>query len=148
MGLIKKRPWYDKVVITTIPHYCAIVFMLSPIPIYIFYAFIATISSTLSITWHLSGEKPGRLMTVDYIFASLWAFTEIYITLLFFRNDVLCMIYITLFNVVNLYTNKLVDKYSFGEERWFNYDTGHSVWHIFSAIKYSVCAWLIRPISS
>jgi len=52
----------DKIILSTLPHYVAMGFVICANPIYIVYAFIIFTSATLSVVWHASGEHPGKLM--------------------------------------------------------------------------------------
>ena len=141
----KKRVWYDKVIISTVPHFCPVVFLLCPEPLYVVYATFIVISCALSIAWHAAGESKGLLMTFDYLFAALVPLMEFLAWALYFRDvlDIWRIAVIVCLNLAILASNKVVDKYGVGPDRLFEYDAGHSIWHLFSAAKVTFCAWLV-----
>jgi hypothetical protein len=104
----------NPLVITTLPHYLAIVYSENT-----GYTITILASSTLSVIWHSLGEPDGILMYLDYTLAVCWFLWELYL----FKNKkmILCL------NGIIFTLNRLIP-----QEHYIFY---HSIWHLLSSMK-------------
>jgi hypothetical protein len=137
----KPRSILDPIILTTLPHFLATIFVLDchhhditrneeDILLFI-YAYIIIISTTLSIFWHRSRESYGVIFTLDYIFALLWTSMEIVLSFLYLSSDQVADV--ILFNLAVMLLNKVGDKLS-------SYRLAHSMWHLLNVAKASYVA--------
>ena len=114
-------------IITTIPHYLAIIPLYNFYNEYNIYIYIIFISTTLSILWHMNIQS-YRLFILDYLFAFLNVLCECYYGYSFINK-------IIFLNSIVLFTNIIIPVTSV----W------HSAWHILSACK---CFYISYQISN
>jgi hypothetical protein len=125
----------NALVLTTLPHYLAL--LVSPTP---WYFWVVCTSTTLSVLWHLADEPAtSPLGQLDHILAAVWMLTDIYYL---GKGDELSLAlvpngFIFLTNIVVTYLDR---------QKVVPYYVGHSVWHILSAIKSILVAYMIRSV--
>ena len=126
------RQLTDKVILTTLPHYIACYFAYQT---NILYSTIIFLSSSFSVIWHFFNQPRNILFYLDYTFAFLWFLTEL--ILAFISKDLFLVIVVILLNILVVLSNKIKLSY-------MSYDTIHSIWHIISASKGILVAYLIN----
>lgn len=118
-------------ILTTLPHYCALVYADSFI-----YRSIIIISTTLSIIWHslghiMLGETLDMITYLDYKFALIWALYEIKRGSEYKIHSFIIILNIAIF-VWNIQL-----------KTWFE----HCIWHLFSVLKSVFVAYCIQRVS-
>lgn len=101
-------------IITTLPHYLAILFTNGDY----MYNMLILLSTTFSIVWHNYDEPENIIKLCDYVFASLVTFYEIYCKTQF--------ISVCTLNLILLLLNKASSPKS----------KSHCLWHLLSSAKY------------
>jgi hypothetical protein len=125
-----KRPYTDKIILSTLPHFAACYFA-KPVA----YAIIIGISSTCSILWHRAGEpRANYLFYLDYGMAAAWTLAELAIAYSI-GNPTLIFAVIAL-NAAVVISNRI-------EHPNIPYTTTHSIWHCFSWFKGIYIAYLL-----
>jgi hypothetical protein len=124
-------------ILTTLPHYCAIKYTKSYV-----YISIIIASTTMSIVWHSLceyrnqlyihpiGGPTGIIMEIDYGLALLWTMYEMWRG---FDTDIYP--FIVLSNIVVFVWNQL-------SKNWIE----HSIWHLVSAFKSVFVAYCIMEL--
>lgn len=108
-------------VISVIPHYLSII----PAIIYkhqysLDYSIIILISVSISILWHLTGERHVVLTVLDYFLAGLWCLCDISLSRT--QIQVVCL------NIIVGASNLMIQRDS---EYW----KWHTLWHTVSTLK-------------
>ena len=108
-------------VLTTVPHYFAII----PAIVYkhrysLDYGIVILVSSSISVLWHLSGKRDVTITVLDYFLAAIWLLCDLSLS----KNDVrvVCL------NIIMGASNLMV-------QNDLEYWKWHSIWHIFSSLK-------------
>jgi hypothetical protein len=123
----------NALILTTLPHYLTL--LVSPTPTY---SVIIFCSTTLSVAWHYADEPvTSHLGKLDHAAAALWFAADLYyfskiheLPLALILNGLIAAMNVT---VSYLDQRKMVPYY-----------VGHSVWHIFSAIKSVFLAYILK----
>jgi len=97
------------------------------------FACVMFFSIVFSILWHLLDEPMNIIFYLDYLFALIETFCEIYLTA---DNNYHYTKRIIYLNLIILVLNKIID-------RCADYAFNHSMWHIISALKYYYVARLL-----
>jgi hypothetical protein len=119
------RSLHDPIILTTLLHLGVLYH-----DTHIYYKYMVTISTILSVLWHLENEKSNYLFYLDYSGAVLWFFADIYYT-----NANTTVIFLNLFSFT---ANTICDRLS-------NYSKYHSFWHILNVIKSLAVVQFIPP---
>ena len=128
-----KRDFFSSIILSTIPHFLSLVFTFDNF----FYSSTIITSTLTSILWHRYKEPTNILLYLDYGSATILSFYEIYNSYLI--NDVLFVIALSA-NFYILVFNKLV--YFLSVERVINYNIWHTIYHLLSAFKTILIAFL------
>jgi len=87
------------------------------------YGLVATLSSCLSVAWHIQREPRGLLMTLDYVAAAAWTAVELYLS-----DSLRERLIVAALNGAVLWGQRISNRCS-------DYDRGHSLWHVCSSVK-------------
>jgi hypothetical protein len=129
---------HPALVISTIPHYFILFIPLNCNGLlFQVYPWTITISTTLSILWHLDGQRP-RFYYLDYFFAGLWTAHDL--TLAVIKQDIHVFISICYINMGLLLLNKAIDATK------TSYVWNHSLWHLLNAAKCMTTATALQCI--
>lgn len=129
-----KRKLYDKIIISTLPHFISSYFAFTISYIYFIIIFL---SSSLSVFWHLHKEpKFNLLFLLDYGFALLWLIYDIGLFYMYIQTDYIIGIIIILLNKISVFTNVI-------EFEHISYEIIHSLWHLLSCIKGIIITYII-----
>lgn len=106
------------------------------------YAAIIGASTAASTFWHAAGEpRAGSwLYLVDYGLAGVWAVADLGLAARL-HGDASCWGMVCVVNVLVCAVNHGVD--AAAKRGWLCYDHGHSAWHVLSAAKAVLVAWLL-----
>ncbi len=139
------RRFWDPVVLTTLPHLVAILFVAGcdvtaraateriPFP-FTNYAILIACSTCASVAWHLMHERKTIVFYIDYGLAGLWTMFDMYLGFTYGRvEDGLAIV---LLNLFVLFLNKFTDRAA-------NYALAHSFWHLCSVAKAVLVAYLV-----
>lgn len=125
----------NALVLTTLLHYLTL--FVSPTP---WYSWVVCTSTTLSVVWHLVDEPAtSPLGQLDHIMAAVWMLTDVYYL---GKADELAIALIP--NGFIFLTNMAVTYMD--QKQIVPYYAGHSIWHILSAIKSILLAYMIKNI--
>ncbi len=123
----------NALILTTLPHYLTL--LVSPTPIY---SVIVFCSSTLSVAWHYADESATSLLgQLDHAAAAIWLAEDLY----YFSKINELPLALTLNGLIaamNITASYL------DQRKMVPYYVGHSVWHIFSAIKSVILAYILK----
>ena len=139
------RSFTDPVILSTIPHYLALLFVAGcqrgPLlaGLYLAYAITIGISSTLSLIWHFQKERKNIFFYLDYAFALFWTIGDFVVAIATSPlHVILTMIFL---NIIVLLTNQLGDYLAL--HKMIGYETGHAAWHLLSCAKAVFVAYLV-----
>ena len=117
------------ILITTYPHYIALIFTIpcSGINttfqrIYLEYSVIILVSSSLSVAWHIHQEPKNWIFWADYIFAGLRFLIEIVVAATVIHKNILLVI---IANMIVIISNRAFDYLSKKDK--LQYEYGHSL---------------------
>ncbi len=123
--MLQYRNINDLLILSTLPHYFALYYTYNKD---IYHSAIIIAASSSSILWHQEYERNFYLYTIDHIFAGALSGYEIYANFNTENN-----INIISANLLVFFTHKIfeiLEKYNF-----VDYSTGHSIFHVASALK-------------
>jgi hypothetical protein len=128
----------NSLVISTLPHYLAIIPIIWKFDIsliYTIYAYTIFLSSTFSVLYHNYDESNKVITFIDYMLAYLWFSEELLISYIYTNYTTLAKI--LLLNLFIFIWNINIPKH--------DYKRQHSIWHIFSALKAIYISYLLNP---
>lgn len=137
----KMRSLADPVVLSTLPHFLVLCFLLDRAcssPLFAAYAAIIAISATLSIVWHARHERKDWVFWADYTLAMAWTVMEFYVA---FATRPTALSSVAISNTSVLVANWLTDHWA--REGTLPYALGHSAWHLLSCAKSMYVAYLL-----
>jgi hypothetical protein len=105
---------------------------------YMGYCAVIGISSILSVLWHRTHESRSALFWLDYGFAGIWT---LYDCLLAALKPPFILLLVCTLNITTIILNQLVDYLA--KKEILSYEIGHSIWHLFSASKSILVAYLV-----
>lgn len=140
----KFRAPHDNVLLSTIPHFFALLFIAGcqrgPLPgLYLAYAVIVGTSSLLSLVWHAQRERKNVWFWLDYTFALAWTVMDVLVAVATAPLHILLTV--IFLNLVVLGTNQVADHLA--RKDFVQYEVGHSAWHLLSCAKSVFVAYLL-----
>ena len=135
------RSLADPVVLSTLPHFLALCFILNRArssPLFAFYAAVIATSATLSIAWHAQHERKDWVFWADYALAMVWTITDFYVA---FATRPSALSSVAVANTTVLVANWLTDHWA--RKGTLPYAQGHSAWHLLSCAKSMYVAYLL-----
>jgi len=123
------RDLWHPLILTTLFHLLAL--EQSPHPVY---SRVIVLSTTLSVAWHLYEEPRNCLEIADYTMAAVWLAYDIIMSVStrYRRQIVALNMAVMILNRVSQFTG--------------HYEAVHSFWHLVSAGKAYMVAWLLQDI--
>ena len=139
-----KRSCIHPIILTTLPHFFSIGMVVNSTSlqypgIYIGYCVVIGCSSILSVIWHHHHEPKSILFWLDYTFAGIWTLYDCILASLL--KPSYSIILVCMLNIITIIFNQLVDYLA--KKELILYETGHSIWHLFSASKSILVAYLL-----
>ncbi len=123
-------------VISTIPHFCSILPLVTYYKTYAFgYVNIIILSTISSILYHIYEESSYTINNIDYFCASLWLVYDIYMGYNYTNKKIILKILLA--NTMSFFINILIPYNEY-------YSLNHSFWHIINAYK---CYYVSKHIS-
>jgi len=135
------RTLIDPVILSTLPHFLALYFVLGRArssALFAAYAAIIAASATLSIAWHAQHERKNWIFIADYAFALVWTLGDFYVA---FVAQPSALPTVAIANAAVLVANWLTDHWA--REGTLSYARGHSAWHLLSCAKSIYVAYLL-----
>jgi hypothetical protein len=114
------------IILTIVPHLFALYFSSDNIV----YTTIIISSTCSSYVWHYYHEPANYLLLIDYLFAGILSFSEIFYM---YRNNIQWFYFSIYMNLYVLLFNKLV--YILSINKTIKYSKWHSVYHLLSSAK-------------
>ena len=122
-------------ILSTIPHFCSLYFVISDK----IYFTIIILSSSFSITWHYCNEPKNYIFYIDYLLGLIWSIYEIFIVMIYLNEF---LFYSISLNLCVLLTNLITDEIS--RKNILSYQYSHTIFHIVSFFKTTYLAYKIN----
>jgi hypothetical protein len=139
--LRNKRHFTDPILLSTLPHYLPLLFVVNcdrTQRFYLAYSIVVALSASLSLIWHGQREPHNWLFWLDYGMAFLWTMLDLFAAVTVCPNETVAIVGL---NVCVCVAHVASDHMA--KTGVVTYEWGHCCWHVMSSVKSTVVAYVI-----